>query len=230
MTRFLTFSLLLILLPLSSACRTLTGDQKAVKARLEEWNKTVELATNYDEGSTINDEYTRKAVQWAKDIRKEDSSAVRASIINSLPKLKRADRDIVKKLVLEILKSDPHEIVRLECVEALSSIRGEDALIAFTEVLTKRAPTGLLVENSPEVRAIAARGLGEIGSTKGAIALLIGLKDPVDWVRHQAENSLYRLIGDSKGRSFEEWRRWVEQLAKNAELEKEAAKRKKQNP
>ncbi|MDF1667583.1 MAG: hypothetical protein P1V97_37950, partial [Planctomycetota bacterium] len=206
-------------------CRTLTVEQKQIKARLKEWQNIVEDAE--DDPSE-----RAKAWKWAKELNKEKSAAVRAAIVHALPKLKIQKREDVRKLALETLKADPHGMVRLECIEVLALHKSEDVRSALAEILTKRAKTGLLSEDSAEVRAVAARCLGQLGDTNGALPLLIGMKDPVDWVRVQAENSLHKLRGDQVGRSFEEWKRWVRELeetkARKAKEEKEARDRAEQ--
>jgi HEAT repeat protein len=216
----LILSLLLLTI---CGCKTFTAEQKAIEARLDNWSDAVDDAEDSPEDYAL-------AMAWAKNIKKEPSAAVRSAIIQGLSKLIRSNKNEIKGLILETLKNDPHEIVRLECVEGLANFNSDDVLIALSEVLTRRHPTGLLVETSPEVRAISARQLGALGSKNGAIALLIGLKDPVDWVRYQAENSLSRLKKDQQGRSFEEWKRWIEEIAKEKQLEEEQNKKKKESP
>lgn len=218
---FLTMTLSLV----QMGCRTLTVEQKQIKARLSQWQDIVE-------DSEDDPAERAKAWKWAKEINKEKSAAVRAAIIHALPKLKIQKRDDVRSLALETLKNDPHGMVRLECIEVLALHKSEDVRAALAEILTKRAKTGLLSEDSAEVRAVAARCLGQLGDTNGALPLLIGMKDPVDWVRVQAENSLHKLRGDQIGRSFEEWKRWVRELegakARKEKEEKEARERAEQ--
>lgn len=204
-TLFILTSLILTLSLPQLGCRTLTVEQKLINARLDEWQDLVEDA-EFDAGQRA------KAWTWAKKLNREKSAAIRAAIIGALPKLNLKRREDIRDLALETLKTDPHGMVRLECIEILAYHKDNEVRAAIADVLTKRNKSQLLVEDSAEVRAVAARCLGQLGDTNGALPLLIGLKDPVDWVRVQAENSLHKLRGDQIGRSFEEWKRWVREL------------------
>lgn len=177
---------------------------------IENWN---ELQEDYlDRGLDKEDrsKVNAEVDAWVAKI-EQRSPAVRALLINRLPKLDHIALETRRKRVLSIVRTDPDPVVRVECVEALVALRGPEAIEGLAELLSKiDAETQLLVEREADVRALAARGLGDLNDFGGAAALVFALQDPVLWVRTQAEQSLFRLAGGEKARSVKEWQIWLQ--------------------
>lgn len=211
------FALLLLLLASSQACRTQSRDQIELRERLEDWAERLELAESFSTGASERLASFQQLFVAFREIKKEKSAAFRAAIVRAAPPLyfcglaSPEQREDLRMGLARLALEDENIIVRTEAVEALSRVGGASAVQPLADVLIGADPlTRLLKERSAEVRALAARALGDLNSARAAAALIEAYdKDPVKWVRHQAEISLMRLAGGRAGRSVEEWKDWL---------------------
>jgi HEAT repeat protein len=119
---------------------------------------------------------------------------VRARALETLARL-GVDGPSVWTSAARMLVDDPHAEVRAEAARALATRPRARGGIAAVEALS-----GALADPEPAVRAVAARGLGELGGDAGVVARLAGALADRDWrVQFAAAAALDRIAQSSAG-------------------------------
>jgi hypothetical protein len=124
---------------------------------------------------------------------------VRARALETLARLRVDDSSVDDSAVwtsaARLLAADPHTEVRAEAARALATRPRAPGGIAAVEALS-----GALADPEPAVRAVAARGLGELGGDAGVVARLAGALADRDWrVQFAAAGALDRIAQSSAG-------------------------------